>query len=143
MKITKEFQSQVIKQTRPETGDKQSFDRIVQSQTIKVRQQEIQQLMEEISRQGDKLARFRSFKDLAKFKRLIKGFLEETIGNGLDLKRSYQFNFDGQGQPLSIVKQVDEKLIELTEEMMNQEKRTVDLLGIIGEIKGMLVNLYT
>ena len=35
------------------------------------------------------------------------------------------------------------KLIELTEEVVNQEKDAIDLLGRIGEIKGLLINLYT
>lgn len=143
MKITKEFQAQAMKQIRTNTGDKQNFDRIIQSQTSKLKQQEIQHLMKEISRQGDKLAQFRSFRDLARFKRLVKGFLEETVASGLDLKQSHRFGFDGQGKSLSIVRTVDEKLLELTEEIMNEEKKTVDLLGIIGEIKGLLVNLYT
>lgn len=43
----------------------------------------------------------------------------------------------------SIVKEVDEKLLELTEVMMNQEKKAVNILGLIGEIKGLLINLYT
>ncbi|MEW9675324.1 DUF327 family protein [Lentibacillus sp. L22] len=32
-------------------------------------------------------------------------------------------------------------MTELTEAMMHQEKKTIDLLGIIGEIKGLLINI--
>lgn len=99
--------------------------------------------MKEITVQGDKLSRFRSFPDLVKFKRLVKGFLEVTVYNGLDLKKSQNFSLEGQNHQLAIVKAVDEKLIELTDEVMNQEKGAVDLLGIIGEVKGLLINLYT
>ncbi|WP_164670601.1 YaaR family protein [Virgibacillus doumboii] len=146
MKINQEMQSQLEKASynqRAQTEGRPSFDGMVQSQTQKLKQQEIQQLMKNITIQGDKLARFRSFKDLVKFKRMVKGFLQETVYNGLDLQKSHSFSMDGNNRKLAIVKQVDEKLIELTEEIMNQEKKTVDLLGIIGEIKGMLVNLYT
>lgn len=143
MKIGQELQSQAIKQPRSNVDIKQSFNKIVQSQTHQLKQQEIKHLMKEITLQGDKLARFRSFPDLVKFKRLVKGFLKETVYNGLELEKSHNFSMEGHSQELMIVKAVDEKLIELTEEVMNNEKKTVDLLGLIGEIKGLLVNLYT
>ncbi len=48
------------------------------------------------------------------------------------------------GSPsMTIVKQIDEKLMELTEQMMNQEEKSIQILGLIGEIKGLLINLYT
>lgn len=143
MKITQDYQSQSIKKVRSNPGDPKSFERAIQSQANKLKHQEIKHLIKEISNQGDKLVRFRSIRDLARFKRLVKGFLEKTVGEGFELNHSHQFSFDGQGRSLSIVKEVDEKLVELTEEIMSQEKKTVDLLGIIGEIKGLLVNLYT
>lgn len=143
MKISQEMRSQMeTRHNRSRTDGKHGFDKMVQSQTHQMKQQAIEQLMKDITQQGDKLARFRSFQDLVKFKRMVKGFLQETVSNGLDLKKSHQFNFDGQNRELAIIKEVDEQLIMLTEEIMNQEKKTVDLLGIIGEIKGLLVNLY-
>lgn len=142
MKISQKIQSQSFRQLQSTIETNQSFDQIVQSKTKQLKQQEIQHLMDEITIQGEKLARFRSFQDLVKFKRLVKGFLEKTVYNGLGLKKSHQFNFGGQGQKLAIVEKIDKKLVEITEEIMNQEKKTVDLLGMIGEIKGLLINVY-
>lgn len=99
-------------------------------------------MMKNITLQGEKLARSRNFKDLAKFKRLIKSFLGETVSGGLRIKKEQSFNRNGSSH-LTLIKQVDEKLIELTEQVMSQEKKTVDILGLIGEIKGLLINLYT
>ncbi|MGM8365502.1 YaaR family protein [Virgibacillus sp. W0181] len=143
MKISQELRSQMdTKQQRSVTDPKQDFMRMVQSQTYQLKQEELQGLMKDITVQGEKLARFRSFRDLAKFKRMIKDFLQETVYKGLQLEQSHRFTMDGQNK-LALVKEVDDKLVELTEEMMNQEKKTVDLLGIIGEIKGLLINIYT
>lgn len=142
MKISQDLQSQTIKQIRTNTNAKQPFDKIVQSTTHQLKQQEIKQLMKEITIQGDKLSRFRSFRDLAKFKRLVKGFLTETVNDGLDLDKSQHFSLEGHGQQLAIVKEIDEQLIQLTDEIINQERSAVDLLGMIGEIKGLLLSLY-
>lgn len=143
MKITQEIRSQAISQVRSEKEGSKSFQNIVQSQSYKVKQQEIRELMNQIEEQGNKLARFRSFPDLVKFKRLIKDFLEKTVNEGFSLRKSHHFDFGGQSQQLAIVEEIDEKLVELTEEIIGQEKKAVDLLGMIGEIKGLMVNLYT
>lgn len=144
MKITQEMRSKVeTPAMRPAVEGKQSFDRLMQSQALKIKQNGLEQLVKEIGKQGNKLARFRTFKELAKFKRMIKGFLEESVYKGFGLKRSSSFSFDGRHSQLAIVEEVDAKLVELTELVMDQEKKTVDLLDLIGEIKGLLVNLYT
>ncbi|CDO04902.1 hypothetical protein OPHB3_2016 [Oceanobacillus picturae] len=144
MKIGQEIRTQTEPNyTRTNVVESNSFQQSLRSQTQSLKQQELQQLMKNITLQGNKLARFRSFRDLAKFKRMVKSFLQETVSNGLDLEHSHSFSLDGQSRKLAIVKQVDEKLLELTEEIMNREKKTVDILGLIGEIKGLLINIYT
>lgn len=146
MKISQELLKQIDtsqKNGKSRETTQQSFQSIVQSQSQKMQSSQLQKLMQDISHQGDRLARYRSLKELVRFKRLIKKFLEETVSNGFDVKQSISFNYTGSSRNLTVVKQIDEKLIELTEEIMNQEKKTVDLLGLIGEIKGLLVNLYT
>lgn len=143
MKISQELRTQMeAKQPRSITDSKQNFSSMVQSQTNKLKQKELQSLIKSISLQGEKLARYRSFRDLAKFKRMIKDFLQETVHNGLYLDHSHRFTMEGQTK-LALVKEVDQKLVALTEDMINQEKKAVDLLGIIGEIKGLLINIYT
>ncbi|GAB3054376.1 YaaR family protein [Virgibacillus ainsalahensis] len=143
MKISHEMQTkQETTYTRPVAADAQTFQKMVQSQTEQLKQQELQQLMKNITIQGDKLARYRTFRELATFKRLVKGFLQETVSNGLDLQKFHSFSMEGRNRNLTIVKKVDEKLIELTEEVMNHEKKTVNILSLIGEVKGLLINIY-
>ncbi|MFS0673838.1 YaaR family protein [Ornithinibacillus sp. 179-J 7C1 HS] len=146
MKISQEILKQVDtsqKNVRTMKQNQPSFESLVQSQAQKMQASELQRLMSDITVQGDRLARFRSFKDLVKFKRLIKRFLEEAVSNGLDLQKSLSFSYTGSSRNLTLVKAIDEKLMELTEEIMSQEKKSVDLLGLIGEIKGLLINIYT
>lgn len=144
MKISNDMKSQAeVKINRQPTLENQSFQRLVQSQAQQLKQQELTQLVQNISAQGTKLARFRSLKELAKFKRMIKSFLQETVTNGYQLKKSHSFSFDGSSRKLAIIKEIDDKLLELTEDIMNQERKTVDILDLIGEIKGLLINIYT
>lgn len=144
MKIGQDIRSKVEQQPiRQVQGGKKSFEQIVQSQTHKIRQNELKKLVNDITKQGEKIASFRSFRDLAKFKRMIKQFLQETVYSGLELNESRSFNADSFSHKLTTVNEIDEKLVELTDDLMDQEKKTVDLLGVIGEIQGLLINLYT
>ena len=61
----------------------------------------------------------------------------------MGLKQSHTWNRFGEGRKLKIVETIDEKLVELAEEILNREKSSIDLLDKIGEIKGLLINLYT
>ena len=144
MKISQDMKSQTeVKIVRPKQAESRSFQKLVQSETLQLKQRELEKIMQEISIQGEKLARYRTLKDLAKFKRLIKGFLQETVSGSLQLQQKHSIGFDGSSRKLMLVKEIDEKLLELTEEVMNQEKKAVDILGLIGEIKGLLINIYT
>lgn len=144
MKISQEIHTKIDqKPLRKVETSRQNFDQIVQSHTQKLKDQELEKLIQDITKQGEKLVRFRSFRDLAKFKRLIKQFLEETVYNGYRLNESRNFNMNSYSHKLTTVKKIDEKLVQLTEDLLDQEKKTVDLLGLIGEIRGLLINLYT
>ncbi|MGP4063113.1 YaaR family protein [Halobacillus litoralis] len=146
MKISQEMRTQIDgaqKQASRQMQGKPNFDAMVQSQTRQLQETQLNQLMKSITTQGERVARFRSFRDLAKYKRLIRDFVKESVQYGMNLKHSHSWNQHGQTRKLTIVESVDEKLAELTEAVMDQESRSVDLLGLIGEIKGLLINLYT
>ncbi|SEU06978.1 hypothetical protein SAMN05421676_11735 [Salinibacillus kushneri] len=146
MKISQDIQSQIESvKKNPQTKSSQgtSFESVVRMEHQQMRETELNRLMEKLTQQGDKVARFRSFKDLSKFKGLVKQFVKEAVQYGLDLKQTRNFSMNGQNRKLTIVDTIDEKLVELTDSVFDQEKKSIDILGQIGEIKGLLVNLYT
>ncbi|MDX1772462.1 MAG: YaaR family protein, partial [Planococcaceae bacterium] len=67
----------------------------------------------------------------------------EAVDYGMGLKQSHTWNRFGEGRRLKIIETIDEKLVELAQEILVQEKESIDLLDKIGEIKGLLINLYT
>ncbi|WP_456265954.1 MULTISPECIES: YaaR family protein [unclassified Bacillus (in: firmicutes)] len=120
-----------------------SFKASMETQSGKLRLEQLTVMLSDIEVFGKKLAKSRNLKDLARFKGLVKRFVKETVDNGLNIETSRSFDIYGNTRTLALVKALDEKLVELTEEMMDQEKPSIDLLERIGEIKGLLINLYT
>ena len=118
------------------------FGQMVMKQEQRLHGEQITRLLGDISSAGERIARSRNLRDMAKFKMLIRRFLKESIESGLELKQSHTWNQFGEGRRLKLIETIDEKMIELTEALLDEEKTSVDLLAKIGEIKGLLINLY-
>lgn len=119
------------------------FKTLVETEHRKIQSKELQQLLQDIEKAGERLARSRNFRDLTKYKSLIKNFLKEAVDLGLAMENSSTWDGFGQSRVLKIVKEIDEKLIQLTDELLEKEKENIHILGLLGEIKGLLINLYT
>ncbi len=145
MKINKDIRvntdasKQEIKTGQVET----KFRELVTKQNEKLQTGQLQALMKNIDDTGTRLGRSQNLKDLNKFKSLVKQFVKEAVDFGIGLKKEKSWDHFGQVRDLSVVQVVDDKLVELTEEVMSKEKNSLNILGKIGEIKGLLINIYT
>ncbi|WP_260288323.1 YaaR family protein [Peribacillus aracenensis] len=119
------------------------FQQMVQTQDQKMQVQTLNRLLGDIEGAGQRLVRSRTFRELAKYKTLVKRFVKEAVEYGLELKQSTNWNEYGQSRPLKTVETIDVRLVELSEEILNKEKSSLEILEMIGEIKGLLINLYT
>ncbi|QUF65465.1 YaaR family protein [Bacillus atrophaeus] len=146
MKINQDIRTIVEKKQLPSVKSAEisaSFKTSMDSQSSKLKFDQLTRLLSDIEAFGKRLTKSRNFKDLARFKGLVKRFVKEAVDNGLSHETARSFDLYGNSRKLGIVKEIDEKLIQLTEEMINQEQPAIDLLERIGEIKGLLINLYT
>ncbi|TKH03215.1 DUF327 family protein [Peribacillus simplex] len=119
------------------------FQQMIQTQDQKMQIQTLNRLIGDIEGAGQRLVRSRTFRELAKYKALVKRFVKEAVEYGLELKQSTSWNEYGQSRPLKTVETIDARLVELSEEILNKEKSSLEILEMIGEIKGLLINLYT
>ncbi|KKB35979.1 YaaR family protein [Bacillus thermotolerans] len=100
-------------------------------------------MTKEIEAQGKKLSESQTIEDLKKYKKLVKKFLEEAVNGGLQLEEQRGFNRRGRTKVYKIVKEVDSKLIDLTNAVLDKEKKGLSVLSMVGEIQGLLINIYT
>jgi uncharacterized protein YaaR (DUF327 family) len=120
-----------------------SFTSLVETQRQKLQYNQLESMMTELDNAGERLVRSRTFKDLAKYKTMVKKFMKETVDFGMNLKQSHSWNQYGEGRKLKLVETIDQHLVDLTDEFLKKDKSSIDLLGKVGEIKGLLINLYT
>lgn len=120
-----------------------SFQHILTEKQTSVAKEHLNTLLEGITKQGERLVRSQSLKDLHNYKRLIRSFLQEVVKYGLSLEETTSFSpLSSRERKLKVIKEVDKKLLELSEEMIEREDQNIRLLDNIGEIKGLLIDLY-
>jgi len=120
-----------------------SFQEVMAKGRTNVVYEKLTKLVAEIEDQGKVLADKRTVDHLRKYKKLVKEFLDEAVQNGLQLEEQRGFNRRGRTKIYKIVKEIDSKLIDLTNTVLDKERSSLDILQKVGEIKGMLINIYT
>lgn len=100
-------------------------------------------LMEEITMQGDKLAKRRDVKDMKHYRSLVKEFLNEVVTRSHSFSRENFLDRRGRHRVYGIIRLVDENLDQLAQELMKDEKDNLAILNKIGEIRGLLLDIFT
>ena len=120
-----------------------SFTEVMGNKRENLVYEKMTKMMQDIEDQGKVLSNSRTVEDLKKYKKLVKQFMDDAINNGLKLEDQRGFNRRGRTKVYKIVKEVDKKLIDLTNAVLEKEQKGLDILSLVGEIKGLLINMYT
>ena len=100
-------------------------------------------LMEDITMQGDKLAKKRDIRDMKKYRGLIKEFMNEIVNRSHQFSRENFLDRRGRHRVYGIIRRIDQTLDELAQELVKDEKDNLAILAKIGEIRGLLLDIFT
>lgn len=100
-------------------------------------------LMEEITMQGEKISKRRDIKDMKHYRGLIKDFLNEIVTHSHSFSRENFLDRRGRHRVYGIIRLIDENLDQLAQELMKDEKDNLAILNKIGEIRGLLLDIFT
>jgi uncharacterized protein YaaR (DUF327 family) len=120
-----------------------SFQKIINTYSKELTKDHLQQILQEVDQQGQRLSENPTFSELRKYKDLVKRFMGEVTKNGVGLYQTESWDPYGGNKTLKTIQVLDRKLIELTDHVINQQNAGLSILDRIGEIKGLLINLYT
>lgn len=118
-----------------------TFTDIFQQQGEQKTMDELNQKIKDIQQQGDRLAKSMTVRELAIYRNMIKKFLEETARRGVILKETKGWDRRGRGKRYKLLDEIDAALLNLADDLLESEQGRIDLLGRVGEIRGMLINL--
>ena len=106
-------------------------------------QEKLGNMMQEITEQGEKIARHMDIKDMKKYRELVKGFLNEVVNRSHKFSRENFLDRRGRPRVYGIVKMVDENLDNLAKELVKDEKDHLAIVGTIDDIRGLLLDIST
>ena len=133
--------AEAVKQTQEADG---SFKFTLMSQIgDEGLQERLTGMLEEITRQGDQLAKKRDIKDMKRYRGLIKDFMNEIVSRSHEFSRENFLDRKGRHRVYGIVRLVDENLDNLAQELMKDEQDHMAILAKIGEIRGLLLDILT
>lgn len=99
-------------------------------------------LMEEITQQGNKITKRMDIRDMKRYRSLVKEFMNEIISRSHEFSRENFLDRRGRHRVYGIIKLVDQNLDELAAELMKEEKDHIAILNKIGEIRGLLLDIF-
>ncbi|MGN1171442.1 MAG: YaaR family protein [Lachnospiraceae bacterium] len=100
-------------------------------------------MMEEITRQGDRISKKMDVRDMKRYRSMIKEFMNEIVSRSHNFSRENFLDRRGRHRVYGIIRLVDETLDELAQELVKDEKDHIAILGKIGEIRGLLLDIFT
>jgi len=116
------------------------FNKIL-SQTEKLNRQELQNFLQKLQTQGEKLAHTRTLRNLKDFQEMVRSFLRSTLGQSRTLSEEQVWDFRGRPKVMARVTQIDHALEELGKKVLDEQAKPLDILAKIDEIRGLIIDL--
>lgn len=143
IKINPMQQSQPVEQAHQVKSDDGTFKFILASNIEESDlANRLQVMLEDIVMQGERIKKKTDVKDMRRYRGLIKEFLNEVVNRSHKFSRENFLDRRGRHRVYGIVRLVDEKLDELAQELMKDEKDNLSILSKVDEIRGLLLDLF-
>ncbi len=100
-------------------------------------------MMEDITMQGKKLGKHMDVRDMKHYRKLVQEFMNEIVNRSHKFSRENFLDRRGRHRVYGMIKRVNAALDELAQELMQEEKDHLEILGRIDEIRGLLLDILT
>ena len=104
-------------------------------------QSKLGSLMDEITVQGERIAKHMDVTDMKKYRSLVKEFMNEVVTHSHEFSRENFLDRRGRHRVYGIVRLVDKNLDDLARELVKDEKDNLTILNKVGEIQGLLLDI--
>lgn len=103
--------------------------------------QKLTEMSEELAKQGAILGRRCDILELKRYKEKLGEYLHEAVRFMYEFKKQSTLDSRGRHKIYAIIKRINSKLEEMTEELLKNEANNLNVMAAVDEIRGMLVDL--
>lgn len=139
MEIGRIRRGTAVQTERRVVDTKQDFSQSFSRERRKRSEEELKKLMDDIKKKGNRLVITKMYADVVQYKKMIKEYLESILKYMYDTQKDISF---WQTQYFITVETIDEKLEELTQGLLGEEKENLNIAATIDEIQGLIVDIY-
>lgn len=119
-----------------------SFSSLLSDKRDEADREKLDRMMEKIKEKGEELVDSRSLDILVNYKKMVREFVEQASSYAFQIVDRKGLSRIGRSKILKVVSQVDEALVKLTEEFIKEERNKLNLLQKIGQLGGLLTDIY-
>ncbi len=119
-----------------------SFLDLMQDKKDNEKREELDKMMKKIEDKGKELVDSRNIELLVEYKKNVKEFVGTAVEFAFEIVDRKGRSRIGRAKILKVVSQIDEELVKITDEFLSQERNKLNLLKKIGELGGLLTNIY-
>ncbi len=119
-----------------------SFETVLKDSVIEQKKQICSELLQKIDAQSQELKKRPTPEGIKRYVELVRSFMKEAIGQAYSLEEETLWDRFGNRKNYVIVKRINASLEELIDSVIDQEKKQLDLVGKLDEIRGLLIDLY-
>ncbi len=143
-KVTQMQQVNQVEQKTPVTPPDESFKfTLISCIEETALQEKLAILLEDITKEGKKIAKHMDVRDMKYYRSLIQEFMNEIVTRSHKFTRENFLDRRGRHRVYGMIKLVDENLDLLAAELMKDEKDHLLILSKIDEIRGLLLDILT
>ena len=125
----------------PRASDMTVFHRTLTEMSKEQYEAHLNEMKNEIDRQGAILGDRADVREFEKYRKLIREFLDEIVSNGYTFVKEDTYAARGRHRFIATVMVVNEKLDELGKEVLKDNADKIEMIGKIDEIRGLLLDL--
>lgn len=134
------IKTSAIKQKPNTTGS--SFTGLMKEKKDEETKRQLDDMMKNIKEKGKELVESKNLDILVSYKKMIKDFVTSAVEFAFEIVDVKGRSRIGRSKVLKIISQIDENLLEITNEFLNEERSNLNLLKKIGELGGLLTDIY-
>jgi uncharacterized protein YaaR (DUF327 family) len=139
MQIGRVRSGTITTEERKVVTSKKEFSQSFNQARDRKSEEQLKKMVDDIKSRGNRLVITKTYADVNMYKKMIKEYLESVLQYMYDTQKDISF---WQTQYFITVDTVDEKLEELTAQLLANENENLNIAATIDEIQGLIVDIY-
>lgn len=133
----------ISSRTVAKSSQTESFKSNLEESIKKELRKQLSRMLVDIEEEGKIMVKRRTLNEVLKYKNLVKKFLDLVVKNIYHLSETVNLNPRGKQNILVAIESIDKSLEDLLKLVLNQEVDNLRILEKVGEIQGLLIDLYS